>query len=251
MKNIIIAILSLVCVVLVFKQTFKSDPAPPVEQEVKQLVDTEVKRVNKKIDQKGFEHAVIEEIENVVNNPKQLTDSVRKELDSVTQLLGIKEKQLRHFIQYSTTLKDSLLIATKSSDSTFTFSDKWTNITYVSSQDSASPGHFNFQYNAEINYTEYWRRKWLLGPKKHYIDFWLSDSRATINGVKRIKFEPTPARSRLRVNAVALYHDGFHAGGDGQIRIGSRYWIGGGYLYDFDEGLWKPMFTGKMNLVDW
>ena len=248
MKNIIIGVLISACVAIWFLRPTTEDKT--IEPTVQQLVDTEVKRVNKKIDEKGFEHAVIDEIENTVNRGN-ISDSVKQELDSITKLLGIKDRQLNHYIRYSVTLQDSLLQAkemvSERGDTTYAYSDKWANITYVP---NVSGGHFNFKYNAEINYTEYWKRDGFFKPKKHYVDFWISDKRATVNGMNRVKFETKKRPSTLRINTLGMYHDGFHAGADGQIRIGGRYWLGGGYLYDFDGKEWRPIFTGRISIID-
>lgn len=253
MKNWIILILAATCIALWFVPRGVKKDDGTVEPDVKQLVDTEVKRVNKRIDEKGFEHAVIAEVENTINTDTKLSDSVRAELDSVLILLDVKENQLKHYIRYSTTLQDSLLKANQiindKGDTVFNYSDKWANITYVP---NITGGHFNFKYNAEINYAEYWKRDWFLGKKKYYVDFWLSDKRATINGVSRIKFEPTPPKTKFQVNAVASYYNGgLHSGVDGQVRIGSRYWLGGGYIYDFNKEKWNPIFTTRFSVIDW
>lgn len=254
MKNWIILALIAACAILWFtrKRDVKDAQNIPTEN-VKQLVDTEVKRVNKKIDDKGFEHAVIDEISNTVNDLSQLSDSVKRELDSVTQLLGIRDKQIKQYIRYSATLEDSLMEAKRvisdKGDTTFKYVDQWADITYFHKGDDG--GYFNLKYNAEINYAEYWRRKNIFAPKKHYVDFWISDKRATINGVNRLKFQTEKSPSTLRVNAMGMYDKGLHAGAEGQLRVGGRYWVGGGYLYDFENNEWRPIFTGRFAIIDW
>lgn len=249
MKNWIILILAVTCIALWFVPHGVKKDDGAVEPDVKQLVDTEVKRVNKKIDEKGFEHAVIAEVENVVNNTSQVSDSVKRELDSITHLLGIKDNQLRQYISYSATLQDSLLKATKDKNSkSFSFSDEWTKITYVPSD--TNDGYFDFKYNAQINYSEYYKRDWFLGKKKGYIDFWVSDPRATIMGVKRVKIEPKQDRVRFNAGGAAIYYNGLHTGFNGELSIGSRYRFGAGYLYDFNSEEWKPMLSTRFIMID-
>lgn len=251
MKNIIIGVLITLCIAIWFVKPRQEKKPAGVDPDLRQLVDTEVKRVNKKIDEKGFEHAIIDEVANTVNDLSKLSDSVLRELDSVNALLGIKDGQLKQHIRYSATLQDSLMKArqaiTESGDTTYSYTDKWANISYVP---TSKGGHFNFTYNAEVNYAEYWRREGIFRTKKHYVDFWISDKRATVNGVNRVKFATQKAPSTLRINAMAMYHDGFHAGADGQVRIGSRYWVGGGYLYDFNSGEWRPMLSTRFVMID-
>src|SRR5690606_1518722 len=167
----------------------------------KEAVRMEVESVTKKIDREGFEHAVISDKVNVIRHVSELDTSARKELDSVTRLLAIERKQLKEWKQYGISVKAQLDAVR--TDTSFRYSDKWTNIEYVKSKDTISSGHFNFSYNAEVNYAEYWRRRWFLAPKKHYIDFWISDPRATINSVKRVKFEVKEPFVKVDVNAGA------------------------------------------------
>lgn len=244
MKNSIIIILILSCIALwVFR---KKEPIV-IEKEVRVLVDSEVKRVNNKIDKEGFQHAVISEVENTVNSRAQIGGEVKKELDSVTQLLGIKTKQLNHYIRYAVSLEDSLLVARKGKDSVFRYVDRWADISFVPTNKG---GHFNFKYNAEVNYTEYYKRDWFLGRKRNYIDFWVNDPRASIGGVRRIKIEPKQDKIRFNVGGIAIYHNGLHSGFDGELSIGNRYRFRAGYLYDFNSESWKPIFSGRMSLID-
>ena len=63
MKNIIIGLLFCVCVYLLFFK--KSEKiVERIPEEVVRTVEVEVDRVIKKIDKEGFEHAVMEEVEN-------------------------------------------------------------------------------------------------------------------------------------------------------------------------------------------
>lgn len=244
MKNSIIVILIMSCIAL---WVFREKEPVVIEKEVRVLVDSEVKRVNNKIDKEGFKHAVISEVENTVNSRAQISEDVKRELDSVTRLLDIKAKQLSHYIRYTVSLEDSLLAAKQGKDSVFRYEDKWTNISFVPNNNG---GYFNFKYNAEINYTEYYQRDWFLGRKKGYIDFWVSDPRATIMGVRRVKIEPKQDKFRFNAGGAFMYHNGLHSGFDGELNIGSRYRIGAGYLYDFNSEEWKPMLSTRFIMID-
>lgn len=213
----------------------------------KEAVRLEVESVTKKIDREGFEHAVISDKVNVIRHVSELDTSARKELDSVTRLLAIERKQLKEWKQYGISVK-AQLDAVKT-DTSFRYTDKWADIEYVKPKDTLSSGHFNFSYNAEVNYAEYWRRKWFLAPKKHYIDFWISDPRATINSVKRVKFEVKEPFVKVDVNAGAYYTDHLNVGFDGGVHIG-RSRIGGGYYYNVATGYWRPMATYKFRLIE-
>jgi len=151
-KNIIIILLVIIAIWLVFKDPPVSKPYIP--KEAKELVKVEVENVNKSINAKGFEHAVIDAVQNVVGSDKQLDSSAIRERDSIAKLLSIKEKQLTQWMSYSATLEGEIMQATKT-DTGFRYKDQYANIEYVRAKDTTSAGHFNFQYNADINYAEY------------------------------------------------------------------------------------------------
>jgi len=249
--RIFTALLAVAVVVLLFvlfkekgKNKEKDSGITPIAKEAVRL---EVESVTKKIDREGFEHAVISDKVNVIRHVSELDTSARKELDSVMRLLAIERKQLKEWKQYGISVK-AKLDAVKT-DTSFRYSDKWANIEYVKPKDTISGGHFNFSYNAEINYAEYWRRKWFLAPKRHYIDFWISDPRATINSVKRVKFEVKEPFVKVDVNAGAYYTDQLNVGFDGGVHLG-RSRIGGGYYYNVATGDWRPVATYKFRLIE-
>lgn len=251
-KNILIAVLAAICLVLIgINLRTPDDAKPEIVKEAKDLVNAEVERVTKKIDQKGFEHAVIDEVENVVNGRSQLTDSAKILLDSATKLLTIKDRQIEQLITVNATLKAENLQAIKT-EKGFSYQDRWTKIDFFSPKDSADTGRFNFSYNADLNHAEYWKRKWFLAPKKHYIDFWISDTRATINGVKRIKFAAKEPFIKSKLNAVSFYNgvdNRIYFGGNAEIEMG-RVGLSGSYLYSPVEDRWYPFFSGKYRLLN-
>lgn len=248
-NNIFISLLTVAVVVLLYlllsKQENQSDVVPDV---VKESVKADVENIVRKIDREGFQHAVISDKENVVRKIKELDSAAIKELDSVKVLLGIKDKQLKHYITYSTTLEGKLLQA-EQTDTSFRYEDKWANIEYVISKDTLSAGHFNFKYNADISYAEYWNKKHFLAQKKHYIDFWIADPRAQINGVKRVKIESKKPAVLVDVNASGYYTDRLNVGIDAGINI-SRARIGAGYFYDMEENKWRALMSAKFKILE-
>jgi len=242
-KSILILILLGVCAYLYFNPKIEVEKEPYY---IKEYVDQEVKRVNKQIDEQGFEHAVARAVENVVKRYEQLSDSAQIELDSINNLLNISRNQLKEWRSYAVTLEDSLLRAEKIDD-TFVYSDKWSEIKFTPNEDA---GHFSLKYDAKINYAEYWKKSWFLGKKKHYIDFWIEDPRATVNGVKRIKFEPNKPFLGLQIDAVSRVGKNIEVGGEALIKLGNGK-IGGGYMYSFDNESWNPVIIGKYGLIDW
>lgn len=219
-----------------------------IPKEVKEAVQATVNNVNRNIDKDGFEHAVISDKENIVQSLSQLDDSSKIKLDSVLNILSIERKQFKEWRQYTATVHAKDLEAVRN-DTGFSYKDRYTTIDFTTPKDTFGKGVFNFSYNAEINYAEYWRKDWFLGRKKYYIDFWIADPRATINGVKRVKIEPKPDNVKVDVNASGFYTDRLNLGIDGGLTIG-RSRFGAGYYYDFTDNKWKPIVSVKYRLLE-
>lgn len=235
-KNILIIVLFIALGYFIFFPHKRSDKVEKIPYPVKEYVETEVERVVKMIDDEGFEHAVTREVDNVIKRYEQLSDSAQIELDSVNRLLGIARNQLKEWRSYAITLEDSLLRAEKIGD-TYVYSDKWSEIKFTPNEDA---GHFSLKYDAKINYAEYWKKSWFLGKKKHYIDFWIEDPRATVNGVKRIKFEPKEPFLGFKIKASTFHLKDLRVGLDSDLRMG-RFNINSGYFYNLDGEKWEPL----------
>ena len=245
MKNFIIILLLVFGIWCFF---FYKAPVTQVNQvtpEMKVITDAEVDRVNDIIDEKGFHHAVIDEVENTVEDISRVRDSAKQELDSIINLLDIERSRVKEWRQYAVSWKDSFMTATRVNDSLFKYSSKNLNIEFVNRVDTP---YFNYRYDANINHLSYWSKKTFLSPKRHYIDFWIEDPRATINGVRRIKIQ-SPIRPRIEVNAVGRYDIRPLGGGEVYYRNG-RMGVGIGYLYDFEQKEWLPSINTKFNIIE-
>lgn len=220
-----------------------------IQEQAKQNVDLDVKAIANKIDKQGIQHMIITDKTNVIESTRQLNDTSKKQIDSLTRQLNIKEKQLREWSQYAITIRDSFMTAKQETDTSFRASNKWANFQFVIPTDKDKSRYFNYSYNAEINHAKYWQKKNFFAQKKDYIDFWVNDPNATINGVKRVKIE-APERMRLEVNGIGLYYNNsFNAGFEGTFRKG-RLTIGAGGIYDTKEKQWNPIVIGKFKILD-
>ncbi|WP_312364040.1 hypothetical protein [Sphingobacterium sp.] len=250
MRNNIFIALLIVAVIVLSYLLIKSRGSKEtgIEPAAKEAVKADVKNIVTKMDREGFEHTVMSDKENVIKSVNQLDTNARNKLDSVNVLLGIKDKQIEHWISYSAKLEGKLLKADRT-DTSFRYEDKWADIEYVRGKDTLGSGHFNFKYNADINYAEYWKRSHFLAPKKHYIDFWINDPRATINGVKRIKIEPKEQKFKVESSSIIMYDGRVNIGADVGINIG-KVKLGGSYMYNTVTGEWKPYYYTKFKIVE-
>lgn len=215
--------------------------------EVEALVNSEVEKVTKDIDKKGFEHAVSDAVANMVSSVNFVRDSAQQEMDSVLALRELDRKQLQKWEQYAVSWRDSFLVASQINDTSYRFSDAGLKLEFV--QPKSEKPYFNYEYDAEISYLNYWDKRHFLAKKKNYTDFWVNDSRATINGVKKIQVEAVPPRLRAEIGITGQYIKSPYVGPSGALKVG-RLKIGGAYLYGLDERQWIPSVSGTFNLID-
>lgn len=212
--------------------------SPAMNKAAEDLVNLEVEDINKKVDRNGIEHALMMEKKQLIHNYNELDSTSRNTIDSLNDALGIKDKQLIAMTSIYAEVKDSLLKATNYGDSVYTYNDRFANIVF-----NRPDNLFSFSYDAKVNIAEYWKRKWFMAPKRNYLEIWIPDRRATINGVERLKVAPTPDRFDLTLNGSAQYHlDEFGIGGKIKIRLG-RVTGSGSYLYYPNLQQWRKSFS--------
>ena len=92
--------------------------------EIEKIVKIEVDNATKKIrDKGGVEHAIVDDKINLVKSISVIDTASRAQLKSVTEQLGIKEKQLKEYLSYTASLEGRLKHATRVNDSTYTRDD--------------------------------------------------------------------------------------------------------------------------------
>lgn len=215
--------------------------------EVEALVNSEVDKVTKEIDKKGFEHAVSDAVANTVSSVNFVRDSAQQEMDSVLALRDLDRKQLQKWERYAVSWRDSFLMASQVNDTLYQFADAGLELEFV--QPKTDKPYFNYKYDADIDYINYWDKKHFLARKKNYTDFWVNDTRATINGVRRIQVEARPDVVSAKIGIKGLYLQTPYVGPSGVLKVG-RIELGGSYLYDLDGKQWVPSVSGTFNLIE-
>jgi len=250
MKNILILILLLLCGFFAYKLATmpKADPGTvKIAKTGRDLVDIDVENINKKVGENGIERALFNDEQQVIGSTDDLDDSSRTEVDSIREILNIERKQWAVYMRIVSQRYDSLLKATNSGDTLFSYSDPYASISFNRPNET-----FSLRYDAEVNIAEYWKRKWFLAPKKRYVELWLSDPRATINGVKRFRVEPKPDNFSLKVKGIGDFngkHQEVYVGGGIEIET-RRFEYQGSYLYDFNSNKWYPSFKLGFKLLE-
>lgn len=218
-----------------------------LESAAVQDMKLEVENIKSKIDKKGINHLIMEDKINVVHSLNNVEDSSRRVIDSLLDVIGVKDKELSHYVSYTASLRGSLLKASKS-DTGYYYRDKWAELQYIPAKDTISPGHFNLKYDLELNYAEYWKKSGIFSSRKNYIDLWSSDPRATINGVKRVKIQPKQ-KSIIGLDATAMYLNDPYVGGELNYKK-DRLNVSGGYLYNYKSQNWYPIIRLNYSIIE-
>lgn len=144
------------------------------------------------------------DINNTTHNEYQvlLIEKQRIQLDSLSKLLKIKDKQLKSFtdLQWNFTLEDKWKIDTIYIDSSFKYTqfqwqDKWIFI----KGDIGNTDSFSIKGIDSISISNYWKRKWFLGNKKHYIDISNSNPHISYSNLRSIELVDRKQKSRLSI----------------------------------------------------
>ncbi|MXV16818.1 hypothetical protein [Hufsiella ginkgonis] len=224
----------------------------------KKTVQAEATIIARKVDKEGLEHVTIAAAENIISASHASTTAVSVGiLDTTAMAIGILKKQIENLTLINTTLKADNLRAKMELDEkkrpVYSYSDKYLDLAYRPGNptDSADRGSFDFKYNADLNITQYWKRRWFLGAKKSFIDIYSNDPRTTVNGVKRLSVVQNEPRFGLRVQGVTGYNltTGATSAGPGIQFDFKRFSFQGSYQYNFQEQEWRPGLQTRVDLV--
>lgn len=250
MRNIIIVVLIALCAFFAYKfySSEKKDPATEkIADSAREMVKAEVENITKKVGDNGIERALIDDEKQVAQSINDIDSTSRKETDSLKRIVGIRDNQIISLTSVISRLKAENLKAVNSGDSVYTYSDSFAHISFNRPSET-----FSLQYDAKIDMAEYWKRTWFLAPKKRYLELWMSDPRATINGVKRLRFEPKADNFKVQLKGISDYsgkHKEIYVGGGVEVET-RRFEYQGNYLYDFSTNKWYPGFRVGLKLVE-
>lgn len=184
-----------------YNAVLRAQGQEPITEEAALLVEAEVKNIATKLDNEGMEHAIFNDMENLIRDNRLLQGEAKAWHDSaqvLTGVLGDARKELHELTSVNSTLRASLLKALKT-DSGYNYSDNWADIQFILPTDSTGP-HFNLAYNVEFNFARIREKGNFFRDGKSYTDIWLTDKRATIDGVRRVKIEYPTFRKSVTVS---------------------------------------------------
>lgn len=222
---------------------------------VKQAVQAEATIIAQKVNKEGLKIATIEAAQAIIPSASVKEPAVSPGLiDTVSQAIGILKKQVQELTVVNTKMRAELLLAEKvinGKEVVYEYRDKWADIKFRPPADSISKGTFDLSYNADLTIAQYWKRKWILGAKRSYIDIYSNDPRTTIQSVKKLTVEQRQPLLGLRLQGVAetnLRRAETLAGPGLQFDIG-RFSFKGAYMYNFKEENWHPILQSRFDLI--
>ena len=236
----------------------KYDHRTVVSESVTKQIQAEATIIARDVDKNGLQHVTIEAAKNIIPFSDVNKVAISKGIMDTTSLaLGIQKKQIESLLQINATLRAENLkanqVMTANGTKSYIYKDRFVNLKYTPAltTDSLDAGKFDFTYNADLNITQYWKRKWFLGAKKSYIDMYSNDSRTTVNGVKQLTVEQKQPDFGLRIQAASNYNPQTGSLGFGpaaRIDLG-RFSIQGNYTYYPESARWRPSINANYDLI--
>ncbi|TKB96840.1 hypothetical protein [Pedobacter cryophilus] len=196
----------------------------------KKEIQIEAAIINRKISKQGIETVTINALSNILPVKEVLKSLI---VDSIAKTNNIKPKQIVNYTSVSFVSKADYLKAIAQRDSfknlVYTYRNKWLSVSYTPAKDSIdTTGHFAYQYNTELNQTQYWERYKVLGlkigRKQAYVNFALVDSNARIQNVKNFVVPYQEPKFGISLQARAVYNI-----------TSNRFFTGPGLSLDFNK----------------
>jgi hypothetical protein len=111
-------------------------------------------------------------------------------LDTLTKALSIAVNKVDEATKVNATLiAENIQLRQMQAGSMLQYRDKWLRLDYDPDSNTVA-----LNYDVSLNIAKYWKRSWLVGEKKYYVDIFSDDPRVQVNSVKRY----TMAQSRQR-----------------------------------------------------
>lgn len=136
----------------------------------------------------SVQHTVFKEVYVQDNATEKRLAITKSYADSLEQALRISIDRMTQVSKINSRLTAQLKLQTEEEEKYY--KDKWLSLSYNPRSDS-----LQLTYDVNLNMVRYSDRRWLLAPKRHYIDIFSDDPRVSIQGLKTFQIaEKPPAR---------------------------------------------------------
>lgn len=216
------------------------------EKSVSKAIQKEAIEIKRQVDKKGIESVIYD----ITGNKGTLAQLVSNEgtkgiIDTTAMALDIRTKQLKEILVIKSTLEANNLQLKRQLDSSkrvsYTYNGNGLNLIFFppNALDSNSVATADFTANLQIKATQYWKRNWLLGPKKSILQVTSDNPMFKINGADYVEFEQKQPSLGFETRLKTSFNNfsGLSAGPGIKIKAGP-FDLEGDYQYYSNQRAW-------------
>lgn len=213
-QYIITAALAIGCIYLLLELVKKSSKLDAMERRKKNednQVQTEAKEIARMVDSSGIE-TVIFDINSNKASPDELTFSRKTNgiIDTTALALDLRTKQLKQIMFLKSSLEaENIQLKKKLGSSNmpyYTYYGNGLRLKFTPPNLTDTAGYADFTANVQIKSTQFWRRSWLLGPKKDYIAISSDNPLFNINNLNYLEIEQKRHSVQFKIQASSSYN---------------------------------------------
>ncbi len=212
-SDIIIAALALGCIYLSLQLFKKSKQLSAVDKSIRlqrDSVNMIAKEISRKRDAKGLETVIFDVTRNKASPDNAgLTAAARKVMDTATKALKIQNKQLRQIMILKANLEAENLQLRKQIDTlnrpVYSYKGHDLDMTLKMPDSSGTIEITKLSANLKLNTVQFWRRSWLLGPKKQFLSIKSDNPLLKLNAVDYLEVENKAPLFQFRLQLSGSY----------------------------------------------
>lgn len=248
------------CIYLMLELVKKSSKLDAMEHRKRNedsQVQTEAKEIARKVDSSGIE-TVVFDINSNKASPAERTFSRRASgiIHTTALALDLRTKQLKQIMLLKSTLEAENIQLKKKLDSSnmpyYTYYGNGLRLKFIPPSSTDTAGYADFTANVQIKATQFWRRSWLLGPKKDYLAISSDNPLFKINNLDYLEIEQKHDVVRFRIQASSSYNlqsGRFTYGPSARLDLG-KFSLTGIYARGLGSSKWATEFSASYDLLN-
>lgn len=255
MKNIIIFILCAALAVMVWmllkKEVKVQKEAAPTT--IKSNVELEAKELSRDVDSAGLQHTIYKESEAILRIIELKVED-REKVDSLMEVVGITEKQLKSVTNlYGRVQAENLELKRRRHDTAYVYKDKYLSLAFTPQNDTLALADFGYDYDFQsVSYDpRKWYQKILNWNDVTYTNIWSTDKRATTRGYEKLTIVDKIPDLGYTIKASAMYLPEWGIASFGP-KVNIRYKrinASGSYMYFPVHKEWFPVVGIDIDLL--
>jgi hypothetical protein len=218
MKNIrqyiITAALAIGCIFLLLELIKKSGKLEAIGRSKKNednLIQTEAKEIARNVDSSGIETVTFDINSNKASPDRlMLSRKTKGIIDTTALALDLRTKQLKQIMLLKSIIEAENIQLKRQLDSSnlpyYTYYGNGLRLKFIPPNANDTAGHADFSASVQIKATQFWRRSWLLGPKKDYIAISSDNPMFKINNLEYLEIEQKQNTVGFKIQASSSYN---------------------------------------------